>query len=370
MKKIADIDARKIYDFSQESSLGLPAYVLEKDMHVCDAMRIIEAMPANPYFSLVFCGGTCLSKAYGILERMSEDVDFKVVPNAAGLALGRSATRTQLRAFATTVAAALASGGFTGKGAVARRSNDEGECNTITVQYESAFEKPESLRAHLLIEMNYTTLVMPTQTNGVGLLLDRLKSVGYSKPLQLACVSLVEALAEKMILFPRRLGKQMAEQIPDGDPTPKTYDDKFLEEKLHWDKSLVRHIYDVNILLEKHPALLSNMDDFGRLLSEVVKKDAVDFKNKHADYIADPVKELQAAMAFAKTSKKLRDQYDKFVIDMVYGEAKPSYVDAVAYFESALNVVLTSSPFQKAISVSPVAAQIKPPKPSSGGPVR
>ena len=76
----------------------------------------------------------------------------------------------------------------------------------------------------------------------------------------------------------------------------------------------------------------------------MIKKDAVDFKNKHVDYIANPFKALQSAMVFAKSSQALRAQYDKFVIDMVYTSAKPSYDDVVANFEAALNTVLSSPP--------------------------
>ena len=32
----------------------------------------------NEYFRLIFCGGTCLAKAHKLVQRMSEDVDFKV----------------------------------------------------------------------------------------------------------------------------------------------------------------------------------------------------------------------------------------------------------------------------------------------------
>ncbi|MDL2356269.1 MAG: nucleotidyl transferase AbiEii/AbiGii toxin family protein [Pseudomonadota bacterium] len=55
-------------------------------------------MQPSGHFRWVFCGGTCLAKAYGILERMSEDVDFKVVTNEAGAVLGTAALRRFSRA--------------------------------------------------------------------------------------------------------------------------------------------------------------------------------------------------------------------------------------------------------------------------------
>jgi hypothetical protein len=56
---------------------------------------------------LVFCGGTCLSKAYGILHRMSEDVDFKIVPSELSAKLPKSALRRKLSTFVKNVLAKL-----------------------------------------------------------------------------------------------------------------------------------------------------------------------------------------------------------------------------------------------------------------------
>ena len=43
------------------------------------ALATIDAAP----FDLVFGGGTALARAHHIVRRMSEDVDFKIVPRAA-----------------------------------------------------------------------------------------------------------------------------------------------------------------------------------------------------------------------------------------------------------------------------------------------
>jgi hypothetical protein len=39
----------------------------------------LAAIDAAP-FSLVFGGGTALARAHRLVQRMSEDVDFKIVP--------------------------------------------------------------------------------------------------------------------------------------------------------------------------------------------------------------------------------------------------------------------------------------------------
>lgn len=358
MKRISAVDAQKLADFALESPVALPAYVLEKDMHVFDAMKILAALPANPLLKLVFCGGTCLSKAYGILERMSEDIDYKIMPTAAALVLSKTRRMRELKAFRQSVETALVVGGFIGEGAITTTVRDEGAYSAISVEYDSAFEKPVSLRPHLLIELNYTELAKPTQTQEVGLLLDRLLSGSYMAPLKLECVSLEEALAEKIVSFPRRLSKQMADQVPKDSKSLKTFDEKFLTEELHWDKALVRHLFDVKILLGKHPALTANLDDFGSLLAKVINKDAFEFKS-HDDFKNDPAQELRASMAFAKTSKMLSAQYAAFVNDMVYGADKPSYSDATDHFEFVLKTALQSPVLQASIVAAQQAAAAK-----------
>lgn len=53
---------------------GRPPHLLEKDVWVVWSLRHLFAAPSAPH--LVFKGGTSLSKAYGVIQRFSEDVDL------------------------------------------------------------------------------------------------------------------------------------------------------------------------------------------------------------------------------------------------------------------------------------------------------
>lgn len=53
---------------------GRPAHLLEKDVWVVWALQHLYSSPFAD--SLVFKGGTSLSKAYGVIQRFSEDVDL------------------------------------------------------------------------------------------------------------------------------------------------------------------------------------------------------------------------------------------------------------------------------------------------------
>jgi predicted nucleotidyltransferase component of viral defense system len=59
--------------------LRLPDEALvEKDWFVVRALAAISAADKGP-FQLVFQGGTALSRAHRVIERMSEDIDIKIV---------------------------------------------------------------------------------------------------------------------------------------------------------------------------------------------------------------------------------------------------------------------------------------------------
>lgn len=56
------------------ASMGLPAFVIEKDWWVC---IILKAVFQSKYKeSIIFKGGTSLSKAYHLINRFSEDIDL------------------------------------------------------------------------------------------------------------------------------------------------------------------------------------------------------------------------------------------------------------------------------------------------------
>ncbi len=76
--------------------LGLPADFIRKDYFVTKAIRLLTHIQ-NDYFELIFQGGTSLSKGYGLINRLSEDVDFRVRLKSGAFHLGKNAKRTQLR---------------------------------------------------------------------------------------------------------------------------------------------------------------------------------------------------------------------------------------------------------------------------------
>lgn len=79
MNTFLDLDAsqrRSAIAITAENRSITPMSI-EKDYMVCSALKVLFTLPdATKY--ITFKGGTSLSKAYGLIERFSEDVDLVV----------------------------------------------------------------------------------------------------------------------------------------------------------------------------------------------------------------------------------------------------------------------------------------------------
>ena len=89
----------------------ISAGLLEKDEHLSDALAALFGLRLDG-MQLVFCGGSSLSKAHRLIERMSEDADLKVVLSPEVLQLPRAQIRERLSRLKATIGGALAATGL------------------------------------------------------------------------------------------------------------------------------------------------------------------------------------------------------------------------------------------------------------------
>lgn len=68
---------RVAYFQQAAANLGMPPHVVEKDFWVCWMLKRLFALESVSN-SLLFKGGTSLSKAYGLIRRFSEDIDLSI----------------------------------------------------------------------------------------------------------------------------------------------------------------------------------------------------------------------------------------------------------------------------------------------------
>lgn len=312
-----------IQDFTAEYGI-LEGYVIEKDIFIVEAMECILSLQNND-FQLVFCGGTCLSKGYNILERMSEDIDFKII---ATVEVSKSETRKKLSHYLKSIESQLIE--HFGNN-IYRKSMDNNHYTEFKILYDSIFPIVESLRPELKIEFNYTKINSPTEYRKFGTLFDnlllqhQLSSPSPSKEIEMKCISLSEALVEKMVSFLRRLAMALSKsKKPDISLK---------------DTMLIRHLYDIYCINLKHPEVVNNTSGLSILMIEIIRKDAQDFKSQHPQFSSDPQREMLSALRYASQSAELREQYSQFIRDMVYASTCPEFEEVLEVFSVIFNSI-------------------------------
>ena len=77
-------DELDVYVTMIAAQTGIPAAHLEKDFWVTEVLRGAATASSSTGCSVIFKGGTSLSKAHRLIQRFSEDVDLIVILPDAG----------------------------------------------------------------------------------------------------------------------------------------------------------------------------------------------------------------------------------------------------------------------------------------------
>ena len=201
--------------------------LVEKDWHVVRAIGVLAAIDhgdAKPAFS----GGTSLSKAWGLIKRFSEDIDFKVaIPPAAS----KSKDRTRRQEYRALIIKALQAAGFELEGEVMKA--DEGRFFGANFNYPTSFAPARGLRPHLKVEMSMQAPALEPVMRPVRSLIAELQRQA-PEVASFACVDVVETAADKLSALAWRVCTRHRGGEKD-DPT------------------IIRHLHDLGAL-EAHVA--------------------------------------------------------------------------------------------------------------------
>ncbi|MBB5048543.1 putative nucleotidyltransferase component of viral defense system [Rhodopseudomonas rhenobacensis] len=273
-----------------QEHFGLPGPALvEKDWYVVKALAAIAAVDTGE-FRLVFGGGTALSRAHRLTRRMSEDVDLKIVSE-------KNPSRGELRKLRGDITDALLAAGFAfdPENEQHRVSMYKGHYTKYQLPYTAVAEGKGILRPEIQIE----TSVWPLRREAVDMPVTSFIAEAYGREPELpkiACSSVLETAAEKLVALTWRAGSELAGLRKDRDPT------------------LVRHIYDLHAIREHYdPA------EVATLAHEVMLADAATRGDKFPAWQKDPLGETLRAIAGIPKDKVFADGYANFQRDMVYG---------------------------------------------------
>jgi hypothetical protein len=163
-------DDRKIVINQASAKSGLLPVAVEKDLWVIIALQAIFSTEVAEH--LVFKGGTSLSKAWGIIERFSEDIDLAIDRSFFGFKgeLSRTQVKNLRKASCKYVAekfhillekALLKIGVKEFELSVTEFEESDTDPLAIELRYKSLVEQQEYLQPRILIEISSRSLIEP-----------------------------------------------------------------------------------------------------------------------------------------------------------------------------------------------------------------
>ncbi len=265
--------------------------LVEKDWFVVRALSAIMAADKGP-FQLVFQGGTALSRAHRVIDRMSEDVDIKIISDGPP-------PRRALKRLRESISTELLKAGFKFDPANTdhRFTNYEGRYTVYNLPYVPLAAAQGALRPEIKIETAAFASRRPTVERSVISFVAEAFKQSPEVP-EIACAAIVETAAEKFVALTRRAGAELAGVQLKHDPT------------------LVRHIYDLHVIRKYY-----DIAEAAALAREVMQADAENRGHEFPAYGADPLAETLRAVAGIAADPGFASDYATFQRDMVYGQA-------------------------------------------------
>jgi hypothetical protein len=310
MRTISAEHAERIDAVMAERDVGgLTAAIFEKDIHVTESLACLFAEPVSHDASLIFCGGTSLSKGHGVIARMSEDIDIKV--QLEGHLSGGQQTKA-MKAVFEVVAGCLSSAGFEPADDQWLTKADQSRQITMRWRYLPRYAQALALRPELQIELRLSTLRRPATTRPIWRMVDQFVGDTPNPLIQVPCQNIAETLAEKVMAWLRR----RADEIRDPASAKPS------------DRTLARHLHDVHAISHRHPGAV---DKAVNLFAEVLQEERASYGRSFAD-AASPVSALQAALQSLDESDRHRRDYDLHVVPMLFSNPNPAFDDVLNTF--------------------------------------
>lgn len=254
--------------------------LIEKDWHVTRALGVLAGLDhggAAPAFG----GGTSLSKAWGLIRRFSEDIDFKVTMPP----VSRNRARRERGAYRDQVIAALRQAGFELASEPYKR--DENRFFSVELLFPSLFDTGRGLRPHLRVEMSLEAPALRPVMRPIGSLITQVQGQA-PEVAAFPCVDPVETAADKLSALGWRVHARRRGSAGD-DPT------------------IIRHLHDLAALRDS----ARESPDFRRLVSAALAADTG--RGGEVAAIADPATLFAGMLTKLRTDRLWAGEYEDFV---------------------------------------------------------
>ena len=304
----------------------MPAYAVEKDWWVVQTLSIIFEMQIGKH--LVFKGGTSLSKAWGLIDRFSEDIDlavdraflgFEGELTRAGISRLRKVTSTYLsETFYPEIQQKFKDKGLDGLTfkIVEAKSSDQ-DPRIIEIYYPQLIESPGYIKPRIQVEIGCRSLIEPFNTQTFSSLIDEhYKTLNFAQgPISIPTVNPERTFLEKIFLLQEEFQKPI--------------------EKIRVDR-LSRHLYDVFQLSKTEFAekAIYNSELYETIVNHrhtFTRVAGVDY-NLHQPQTVNPIPPVELMKAWEADYKTMQEE-------MIYGDS-PSFrimLESIKLFVTKIN---------------------------------
>lgn len=250
------------------------------------ALRGVDSEGAR----LVFGGGTSLCRAHRLIERMSEDIDLRIVSDKP---LGEGA-RKRFRA-AVTEGLRAAGFAFDPNNRDHLAVHDGGRMFVYNLPYAQASGSVASLRPGVKVEISSWSLHRAPVECAVSSFVAQARGDAAEVP-TILCVDVAETAADKFVALTRRIAEEQAT----GDAR---------------DSSLLRHVYDLHRIT---PGI--DLESVGPMLRAIMESDRKTRGARLPAYADDPIAVSSDALRRLSGDEDYAQAFDAFQRDMVYGD--------------------------------------------------
>ena len=274
----------------------IPRAHVEKDFWITEALRGIATASRETGCTVIFKGGTSLSKAFGLIKRFSEDVDLLV-------ALPEVSTKAKNDILKKFEDHARTATGL--DGAVDPKTTTKGVKRTLHLDYPSAFQ-PTGLKRAVLVEIGTRGGALPYVRRPMQSLIaeyaERAELDGdfeEIEPVSHLVLDPVRTLIEKLVI--------VHHAATEGNPERQ--------------RVTVRHYYDIDMLLRSQDVLSALATQQVDLLAREVEQHS---KAAGLPSIGRPADGFATSPAWTPGQDDTEQAYDDVITRLVWPNTQPS----------------------------------------------
>lgn len=286
--------------------LGVDPSFVEKDWYAVQILKLISDYNHGD-IEPVFSGGTSLSKGYGLIERFSEDIDFK-------LKSPTPKNRREYREYRSEIIELIQAQEIFSIDEATIKSQDGSRFFSCDIRYPQNHELNSSLRTNLKLEMRFQDISMQTENREIKSFAAQYTEEDAETNIE--CITPAETAADKFSALLWRIVTR------DNDAQGN-------------DRTMIRHLHDL-CALEK---LALAHEDFVPTIHTAFESDKGRGGMPHDMSLEDAA---AVALRSLQTYKSYKDDYRNFVDAMSYArhEDRITFDMAIESLKRIINTIM------------------------------